>query len=148
MDGKSKQTYRSFNLIVNYRKQILYTTSGHPARRNDQTIVLFDDFAYDLRNGKIMQDNIFELLQHNSDDGVVYEVKYRGVWMLVDNDDLNWGTAIHPMKQTIVKDVSRWSEWLKSMRKDLGCTCEILKGRFCVIRSDIRLHGADVADNI
>ena len=50
---KPKQTCTSFNLTANHRK-ILHNTFGHPTRWNDHTIVLFDDFACDLRNGKIM----------------------------------------------------------------------------------------------
>ena len=88
------------HLTVNYRKQILHITSGHPTRWNDQTIVLFDNFVCDLQNEKIMQDNIFESLQRNSDDGVLYAVKYRGAWMLVDNGYLHWGTTIPPPYET------------------------------------------------
>ena len=41
LGGKSKLTCRSYNLTCNHRRQILHTTSGHPARWNDKTIVLF-----------------------------------------------------------------------------------------------------------
>ena len=75
-------------------------------------------------------------------------MKYRGAWLLVDNGYLNWGTTIPPMKNTIYQDASRWSEWLESMRKDVECTFVILKGRFRILKSGIRLHGVDVADNI
>ena len=68
--------------------------------------------------------------------------------MLVDNGYLNWGTTIPPMKNTIYQDASRWSEWLESMRKDVECTFGILKGRWRILKSGIRLHGVDVADNI
>ena len=34
------------------------------------------------------------------------------------------------------------------MRKDVECTFGILKGRFRILKSGIRLHGVDVADNI
>ena len=57
LGGKSKLTCRSFNLTSNHRKRILHTTPGHPARWNDKTIVLFDEFATKLRNGEIMNDN-------------------------------------------------------------------------------------------
>ena len=42
MEGKSKQTYRSYNLTCNHCRQIKHTTPGHPARWNDKTIVLYD----------------------------------------------------------------------------------------------------------
>lgn len=147
LGGKSKLTCRSFNLTANHRRQILHTTSGHPARWNDKTIVLHDKFACDLRKGKIMQDHIFELLQKDH-NGNICAVKYRGAWLLVDNGYLNWGTTIPPMKHTIYQDASRWSEWLESMRKDVECTFGILKGRWRILKSGIRLHGVDVADKI
>ena len=68
--------------------------------------------------------------------------------MLVDNGYLNWGTSIPPMKNTMYQDASRWSEWLESMRKDVECTFGILKGCWRILKSGIRLHGVDVADNI
>ena len=147
LGGKSKQTCRSFNLTANHRRQILHTTSGHPAMWNDKTIVLYDKFACDLKKGKIMQDHIFELLQKDH-NGNICAVKYRGAWLLVDNGYLNWGTTIPPMRNTIYKDASRWSEWLESMRKDVECTFGILKGRWRILKAGIRLHGVDVADNI
>jgi hypothetical protein len=147
LGGKSKQTCRSFNLTANHRRQILHTTPGHPARWNDKTIVLFDKFARQLKNGSIMQDHIFELYERTS-DGSIIAVKYRGGWLLVDNGYLNWGTTIPPMKSTIYTSETRWSEWLESMRKDVECTFGILKGRWRILKSGIRLHGVDVADDI
>ena len=52
-----------------------------------------------MRKGKVMMDNIFELLDYN-DDGVICSVKYRVLWLLVDNGYLIRSTTIPPMKQT------------------------------------------------
>jgi hypothetical protein len=41
----------SYNLTVNHRRQILHTTTGHPGRWNDKTLVQFDSFMADLRDG-------------------------------------------------------------------------------------------------
>ena len=147
LGGKSKLTCRSFNLTCNHRRQILHSTPGNPARWNDKTIVLFDQLALDLRNKKIMNDNIFELLQHD-DNGAVIKVKYRGAWLLVDNGYLNWGITIPPMKNTLYITQTRWSEWLESMRKDVECTFGILKGRFRILKAGIRCWGVKVADDI
>ena len=59
--GKSKQTCRAYNLTCYHRRYILHTTPCHPARWNDKTIVLYDTFARGLKNGTLMEDNIFEL---------------------------------------------------------------------------------------
>ena len=147
LGGKSKQTARSYNLTCNHRRQILHTTSGHPARWNDKTVVLYDELARGLRNGSILEDNTFELLQKEN-DGLVKKVKYRGAWLLVDNGYLNWGNTIPPMKHTLYIRETRWSQWLESMRKDVECTFGIMKGRWRILKSGIRLHGVDIADEI
>lgn len=41
---------RTYNLTVNHRRRIIYTTCGHPGRWNDKTIQLYDKFAMDLFN--------------------------------------------------------------------------------------------------
>jgi hypothetical protein len=42
---KTKHPARTYNLTINHWRQILSTTAGHPARWNDKTIILFDDFC-------------------------------------------------------------------------------------------------------
>ena len=48
---KSSHTARSYNITVNHRRQIRASTTGHPARWNDKTVVLFDDFIVALNEG-------------------------------------------------------------------------------------------------
>jgi hypothetical protein len=43
--AKLRMPSRTYNMTVNHRRQILSTTRGHPARWNDKTLVLFDEFA-------------------------------------------------------------------------------------------------------
>jgi len=45
---KSKSTMRTYNLTCNHRRKILHTTSGHPGRWNDKTLVRFDSFMSNL----------------------------------------------------------------------------------------------------
>jgi hypothetical protein len=42
----------------------------------------------------------------------------------------------------------RWSKWLENMQKDVECTFRILKGRWGILKSGIRINGVDVVDNI
>ena len=114
LGGKSNQIARSHNLTCNHRRRILHTTCGHPARWNDKTIVLFDDFATDLRNGNIMGDNSFVLFEHDGSD-IIVEVKYCGAWLIVDNGYLEWSVTIPSMKDTMYYKETRWSEWMESM---------------------------------
>ena len=47
---------------------------GHPSRWDHKTIVLFDRFALHLQMKKIMNDYIFELMQHGP-NGTVQKMK-------------------------------------------------------------------------
>lgn len=45
---------RTYNIMVNHRRQILATTAGHPARwKNDKTLALFDSFMTELKDGNV-----------------------------------------------------------------------------------------------
>jgi DDE superfamily endonuclease len=41
-----------------------------------------------------------------------------------------------------------FSAWLESMRKDVGCTFGILKGRWRILKTGIRLFGVKAADKV
>ena len=61
MGFKMTHTARTYNITVNHRRRILATTQGHPARWNDKTLSMFDDFMQQLQNGDILDDVVFEL---------------------------------------------------------------------------------------
>jgi len=93
------QTARTFNLTVNHRRQILSTTQGHPARWNDKTLVLFDDFVRGVFEGKIMEDVEFELFEKDR-NGCTVTFRYKGPYLIVDNGYLSWSSTLHPLKWT------------------------------------------------
>jgi hypothetical protein len=66
----------------------------------------------------------------------------------VDNGYHSWSTTVPTIKTTIKKKELRFSAWLESMRKDVECTFGILKGRFRILKSGIRMSGTECADNI
>ena len=144
---KMSHTARAYNITVNHRRRILATTRGHPSRWNDKTLVLFDDFAVSLNEGRKMQDFTFELYERDV-SGNVTKAKYRGPWLIVDNGYLNWPTTVPPFKRTCSRQEIRFSQWLESIRKDVECTFGILKGRFRILKSGIRLFGQEAADKI
>jgi hypothetical protein len=96
---KLSQTARSFNLTVNHCRRILSSTMGYPARWNDKTLVLYDDFAHGIHEGTCLSEVKFVLLETDSNGNVVKR-KYKGVWQLVDNGYLSWSTTIPPFKST------------------------------------------------
>jgi hypothetical protein len=74
----SSHTCRTYNITVNNRRQILATTMGHPARWNDKTVVLFDDFAVALHEGEKLQDVRFHLYDHDASGKIMKQI-YTGV---------------------------------------------------------------------
>jgi DDE superfamily endonuclease len=102
-----------------------------------------------IHEGRLLQDMEFDL--HECDkSGNVVRVKYQGTWIfLVDNGYLNWATTIAPFKNTTTSlKEYRWSEWLESMRKDAESTFGILKWRWRLLKTGIRLHSHKATDMI
>ncbi|KAI2500765.1 Plant transposon protein [Fragilaria crotonensis] len=52
------------------------------------------------------------------------------------------------MKHTCNRSELRFSQWLESLRKDVECTFGILKGRWRILKTGIRLHNTEASDNI
>jgi DDE superfamily endonuclease len=48
----------------------------------------------------------------------------------------------------VLRADQRLSEWIESFRKDAECTFGILKGRFRVLKTGIRLDGPEAADRV
>ncbi len=147
LGGKTKLTTRTFNLTVNHCRRIISTTPGYPGRWNDKTLVLFDDFVRGIYEGKVLSDVQFELFEYDA-EGNVKSQQYKGPWLIVDNGYLNWSATIPPFKITADQKEIRWSQWIESLRKDVECTFGILKGRWQILKTGIRLHGVEVVDDI
>jgi hypothetical protein len=132
---------RTYNITVYHRRRILATTHGHPARWNDKTLSLFDDFMQQLRHGDIvLRDVIFELYDRD-DNGTIITSSYEGAWLLVGNSYLSHST-------TNKRSKIRFSAWLEYLQKDVECTFGILKGRWQILKTGIRLFGVDAANII
>jgi hypothetical protein len=110
-------------------------------------MVRLDQFISGVRDGYLLQDNDFELLNYDRLGNVIC-VKYKGVYVIVDNGYLQWSCAVPPFTVTGDMDEIRWSKWLESMRKDVECTFGILKGRWRMSKSGIRLQGVDAVDKV
>ena len=143
---KLAHTARTYNLTVNHRRQILSSTAGHPCRWNDKTLVLFDRFVNSLKDGEF-DDATFELYKEDGVGGT-RKRKYKGSWLTVDNGYLNWSVTVPPTKTTGSRREIRFSQWLESMRKDVECAFGILKGRWRILKTGIRLHSIASADKI
>ena len=147
LGGKMKHPCRTYNIIVNHRRQILDSTSGHLARWNDKTLILYHPFACDLHASKILQDVEFDLFEEDS-DGNISSRRYKGAWIIVDNGYLMWPSNIPPFNNPIFNAEHLFSEWLESVRKDVECTFGIMKGRFRQLKTGTRVHGHVATDRI
>jgi hypothetical protein len=75
-------------------------------------------------------------------------IKMKGAYVIVDNGYLDWSTTVPPLKDSIKKSEVRFSQWLESLRKDVECTFGILKSRWRILKTGIRLHNTEAADNV
>ncbi len=147
MGGKSSHTTRTYNLTCNHRRKILSTTTGNPGRWNDKTLVRFDEFVSGIRDGTFLQDVEFELYERMP-NGHFTTIKYKGGYVIVDNGYLRWSCTVPPFKVTDKITEVRWSNWIESMRKDVECTFGILKGRWRILKTGVRIEGVEGVDKI
>ena len=145
--SKTKIPCRTYNLTVSHSRQILGTTTGHPATFNDKTLIMFDRLLTGINNGQYQNDHRFTLLEKDKDNNIV-EVNYVGAWFIVDNGYLNWSCTVAPIKHATSYKFIRVSEWLESMRKDVECTFGILKGRFTILKTGVKLRNFELVDQI
>jgi hypothetical protein len=144
---KSSHPTRSYSLTANHRRQILHTSSGGPGSWNDQTMVRHDNFVSGIHNGLYLCDVEFELKEYNR-EGIILSRKYKGGYLIVDNGYLRWSITVPPFKVTNRIEEIRWSKWVESMRKDVECTFGIMKGRFRILKTGIRMDGINAVDDI
>jgi len=106
---KLPYTARTCNLVVNHRRRILSTTSGHPARWNDKSLVKFDPFVMGMRRRELLQDLTFELCDRDGESNIIRR-QCKGAWLLVDNGCHNWIVAAPPIKSTTLRTEIRFSQ--------------------------------------
>ena len=131
LGGKSSHTTHTFNLMCNHRHKYYTNTTYHTRRSRSLEWYDYGKVWYiltDVRAGRILTDNEFELLSYNK-EGNVISVWYNGVYVIVDNGYLAWSCTVPPIFVTNKIDETRWSRWVESMRKDVECTFGILMGR-------------------
>ena len=110
-------------------------------------MVRLDSFISGIRDGIALGNVSFELLAHDK-KGRFKTLQFSGAYVIVDNGYLNWSCTVPPFGVSNNINEIRWSKWLKSMRKDVECTFGILKGRWRILKSGVRLHGVDAVDSV
>jgi len=147
---KDDHPCRAYNVSVNHRRRTLWSTSGHPARWNDKTLIWNDEFVRATHDGRILQDVEFTLHSWSGIHGnsQLKETRCAGAWGLVDNGHHKWTCTQAPAKVNLLLTQQRLSDWIESYRKDVECTFGMLKGRWRVLQTGIRLEGAVAANRI
>ena len=133
---------------MNHRRQILTTTTGHPARWSHHTFAIFDPFIQGLYEDTILDDLEFDLRYKYNYSGSIVLQQYRGRWLLVDNGYLTRPTTVPPIKTTNSRAKIHFPAWLEALRKDVECSFGILKGRWRILKTGIRIHGTDAPDKV
>ena len=114
-----------------------------PGRWNDKTVVRFDGFVNDIFRGILYSDVKYTLQTSKGES-----VEYCGAWLLVDGGYLPWSCTICPYKNYASIKEQRWSKWAESMRKDVECTFGILKGRWRILKTGVRLQSLGAVDDV
>jgi hypothetical protein len=144
---KSSNTTCTFNLTCNHRRRILHRTNGSPGHWNNQTMVRLDNFILGVRDGLILSNNEFNLESYDGDENIV-QTTHTGVYVIVDNGYWLWSCTVPPFLMTNKIDETQWSKWIELMRKDIECTLRILKGRWRILKSGVRISGVEKVDKV
>ena len=81
------------------------------------------------------------------EDGTVVEVTCSGAWLTCDNGCLKWYILVPAFKFKTNRVELCFSEWLESIRKNVECTFGILKQRWRIFKTGIRIHSIESAEN-
>jgi hypothetical protein len=95
----------------------------------------------------VLDDVLFELFAHDR-NGRIVKLRFSGAYVITDNGYLDWSCTVPPFGVSNNIDKIRWSKWRESMRKDVECTFGIMKGRWRILKSGVRLHGVDAVDSV
>ena len=92
----------NINIITNTYYIVLNSNSRHLVWYNNKTLVIYDNLIARIHNSKIFQDHIFELEEFDLDDNF-RKIKYKVVWLIMDNRYLKRVATILPFKELVFK---------------------------------------------
>ncbi len=137
--GKEGFPTIGFGIAVTHRRRILHSTDGFLGATNDKTIARHDSFMTALRTagGQLECARDFKYSLFDSSGRLI---QHKGAYILVDNGYHKWAELMNPISHPNSVAEKRWSANLESFRKDVECTFGILKGRFRILKTGIRLQ--------
>ena len=145
--ASSAPLYLSFptsSPFPHFQRKIMYVSRGFPGSSSDKEIVKTDDFVQEVKRRDILYDDVTYTLK--GADGADHV--WRGVYFITDNGYAKWRIMQAPLKHCRTYDEYKWSTRLESMRKDIECTFGVLKVRFRILSSSIRMQYQAYVDNI
>ena len=136
-NGKSKTMV--FQVAVDNKRKILNVAGAFHGTMHDALIARCDPFFQSVMNGAY--DHI-KYKVYTMENEERRQKEYRGVWLLVDGGyQKNKPQLQYPTRFTYGNSTfDQWSQWLESIRKDVECTFGILKKRFRILTSGIRVR--------
>jgi len=143
---KQSHPARSYNISVNHRRRMLWSTEGHPSHWNDKTLAHHENFLRDMHDCHISQDIRFQSLSWTSIPGQsdVKSTTHAGAY----GHHRRRSCTQAPAKVNRLTIEQRLSDWIESFRKDVECAFGILKGRFRLLKTGIRAEGSVAADRM
>lgn len=143
---KQSHPARSYNISVNHRRRMLWSTEGHPSHWNDKTLAHHENFLRDMHDCHISQDIRFQSLSWTSIPGQsdVKSTTHAGAY----GHHRRRSCTQAPAKVNRLTIEQRLSDWIESFRKDVECVFGTLKGRFRALKTGIRLEGPVAADRM
>ncbi|CAB1099764.1 unnamed protein product [Ectocarpus sp. CCAP 1310/34] len=121
--------------------RVLSCTRGFHGAQNDKTIVKFDKFATEVRNGWYKD---VEYTLKGEDGG---DIKEKGPWLIVDGGYHNWKQLQSPIRVPSTKAESGFKRQLEGVRKDSECCFGVVKGRFRICKMQFLYRKKERIDN-
>ena len=141
--GKEGHPTVAYEVAVSHRKEVFASTPGHPGARNDKTIVRYDAFIQDIRQGRLWNNVSYRLPR----PGGSFET-LGNVWGLVDGGYHKWKELISTDRLAAGEKEVRFTKAIERIRKDVECVFGIIKRRHWILRNKVNVETQNLVDDI
>jgi hypothetical protein len=116
-----------FDVVVTHMKEVLAIEGSYYCTINDKTSVKYNGFIDDLKSHKIYKDLSYKIRTGPNEEDYV---ELSSCYVIADGGYLEWSVLItgYGISGDPVK--YKFTDWVASVRKDVECFFQLLKGRF------------------